>query len=117
MVYSTMITSMAKITPASGVLNDAAIAAAAPQATRIRILLFGQLQARAQQRGDRRIQVYARCLAANRLTAGECDRAAEKLHHKIAPRHVALVIVQSFEDMHDTNRARRGGYKPVAHTE
>lgn len=41
MVYSIMMTSMEKITPASGVLNEAAMAAAAPQATSTRMLLFG----------------------------------------------------------------------------
>src|SRR5215470_4611009 len=40
-VYSISTTSMAKATPASGVLNDAAIAAAAPHATSTRRLLFG----------------------------------------------------------------------------
>ncbi len=41
MVYSINTTSMAKITPASGVLNDAAMAAATPQAASMRRLLFG----------------------------------------------------------------------------
>ena len=42
MVYSIKMTSMAKITPAKGVLNDAAMAAAAPQPTKTRMLLFGR---------------------------------------------------------------------------
>ncbi len=42
--YSIMMTSSAKITPARGVLNDAAIPAAAPLATRVRILLLGNLK-------------------------------------------------------------------------
>ena len=41
MVYSIMTTSIAKMTPAIGVLKDAAIAAAVPQPTRARILLLG----------------------------------------------------------------------------
>ena len=41
-VYSIITTSMAKMTPAMGVLNEAAIAAAVPQATRMRMLLFGR---------------------------------------------------------------------------
>ncbi len=42
MVYSIITTSMAKITPASGVLKEAPMAAAIPQATRVRILLLGR---------------------------------------------------------------------------
>ena len=38
-----MTTSIAKITPARGVLKAAAIAAATPQAIKIRTLLFGTL--------------------------------------------------------------------------
>ena len=41
MVYSIITTSMAKMTPDIGVLNEAEIAAAQPQATRVRMLLFG----------------------------------------------------------------------------
>ena len=41
MVYSIITTSMAKITPEIGVLNDAEIAAAQPQATNVRMLLLG----------------------------------------------------------------------------
>ena len=41
-VYSIRITSIAKITPARGVLKEAAIPAAAPQATKVRILLLGK---------------------------------------------------------------------------
>ena len=39
MVYSMSTTSIAKMTPASGVLKDAAMAAAVPQATNVRKLL------------------------------------------------------------------------------
>jgi len=42
MVYSIITTSMAKITAASGVLNEAAIPAAAPQPTSVRTLLLGK---------------------------------------------------------------------------
>src|SRR5690554_1462403 len=42
MVYSIITTSMAKITPAIGVLNDADMAAAQPHATRVRMLLLGK---------------------------------------------------------------------------
>ena len=41
MVYSIITTSMAKMTPANGVLNEAAMAPAEPHAIRIRILLLG----------------------------------------------------------------------------
>ena len=40
-VYSIITTSRAKMTPASGVLKDAAMPAAVPQPTRVRMLLFG----------------------------------------------------------------------------
>src|SRR5690554_5033719 len=43
MVYSIITTSMAKITPAIGVLNEAEMAAAQPQATSVRMLLLGSL--------------------------------------------------------------------------
>lgn len=42
-VYSIITTSMAKMTPEIGVLNEADMAAAQPHATRVRILLFGSL--------------------------------------------------------------------------
>src|SRR5690554_3879508 len=42
MVYSIITTSMAKITPEMGVLNEAEMAAAQPQATRVRMLLLGR---------------------------------------------------------------------------
>ena len=42
-VYSNITTSIAKITPAIGVLNDAAMAAAMPQPTSRRILLLGSI--------------------------------------------------------------------------
>ena len=42
MEYSIMTTSIEKMTPASGVLNEAAIAAAMPQAASVRLLLFGK---------------------------------------------------------------------------
>ena len=45
-VYSITTTSMAKITPASGVLKPAAIAAATPQHTKVRVLLFGTFKYR-----------------------------------------------------------------------
>ena len=45
MVYSTITTSMAKMTPASGVLKDAAMAAALPQATSERTQLLGTANA------------------------------------------------------------------------
>jgi hypothetical protein len=45
MVYSIITTSIAKMTPARGVLKDPAIAAAVPQATRVRILLLGNSNA------------------------------------------------------------------------
>jgi len=41
MVYSITTTSIANITPAKGVLKPAAIAAATPQQTKVRVLLFG----------------------------------------------------------------------------
>ena len=40
-VYSNRMTSTANITPATGVLKEAEIAAAAPQAARVRKLLWG----------------------------------------------------------------------------
>ena len=40
--YSIITTSMAKMTPAIGVLKEADIAAAVPQPTSVRILLFGR---------------------------------------------------------------------------
>ena len=43
MVYSIKMASIAKMTPARGVLNDAAIAAATPQAVSVRKLLLGNL--------------------------------------------------------------------------
>src|SRR5690554_197212 len=43
MVYSIITTSMANITPEIGVLNEAEIAAAQPQATNVRMLLLGNL--------------------------------------------------------------------------
>ena len=42
MVYSIITTSMAKMTPAMGVLKEAAIPAAVPQATSTRRLLWGR---------------------------------------------------------------------------
>ena len=41
MVYSIITTSMAKMTPEIGVLKEAEMAAAQPQATSVRMLLFG----------------------------------------------------------------------------
>ena len=41
MVYSIITTSMAKITPEMGVLKEAEMAAAQPQATSVRMLLLG----------------------------------------------------------------------------
>ena len=58
--YSIMTTSMAKITPAMGVLNDAPIAAADPQATSVRTQLSGSRRA-----SPSRLEV-----AAPRCTAG-----------------------------------------------
>ena len=49
MVYSIRITSMAKTTPASGVLKDAPIAAAQPQANSVRVLLSGSANRRPSQ--------------------------------------------------------------------
>ena len=46
MVYSIITTSMAKMTPAMGVLKLLAIAAAVPQATIVRMLLLGKREAR-----------------------------------------------------------------------
>jgi hypothetical protein len=43
-LYSNARTSSAKITPASGVLNEAAMPAAVPQAAMFRILLFGNVR-------------------------------------------------------------------------
>jgi len=45
MVYSIITTSMAKMTPAIGVLNEPAMAAAVPQATSVRTLLLGSSNA------------------------------------------------------------------------
>ncbi len=44
-VYSIITTSMAKMTPAMGVLNDPPMAAAVPQATRVRKALLGSSRA------------------------------------------------------------------------
>ena len=60
MVYSIITTSMAKMTPAIGVLNDAPMAAAEPQATNVRTLLLGSRKA-----SPSRLEV-----AAPRCTAG-----------------------------------------------
>jgi hypothetical protein len=44
MLYSSSTISIAKATPASGVLKEAAMAAALPQATRVRMVLLGSLK-------------------------------------------------------------------------
>ncbi|OYY56432.1 MAG: hypothetical protein B7Y53_01845 [Halothiobacillus sp. 28-55-5] len=48
-VYWRTMSSSAKITAASGVLNEAAIAAAAPQPTKVRTLLWGKSSDRPSQ--------------------------------------------------------------------
>ena len=49
MVYSIITTSIAKMTPAIGVLKEAPMAAAEPHATRVRMLLFGRSDGVAEQ--------------------------------------------------------------------
>ena len=64
MVYSIITTSMAKMTPATGVLKEAEIPAAVPQATSTRRLLWGRRRLLADAADRRRAEMDRRPLTA-----------------------------------------------------
>ncbi|MEJ2575697.1 MAG: chloride channel protein, partial [Gammaproteobacteria bacterium] len=100
-VYSSITTSSAKMTPARGVLKEAAMPAAVPQPTRVRMALLGsavvgQRQALSEQTAGGRAQVDVRSLAADRVAGDDGDGGADELKDQAAQRDVALVVGHAF---------------------
>ena len=94
---------MAKATPASGVLNEAAMPVGDTAGGGDAQGVVWQLQPLRRQVAAGRAQMSAGALAPDGLAADNGQGTADELRQGIAPGHAALVILQPLQHMQDTD--------------
>ena len=104
--YSIITTSMAKMTPAIGVLNEAPIAAAVPQATSVRTQLSGSRNASPEQAGSCRAKMHGWPLAPARESHCETHDDAGELVQCALPGQAAAMTCKPLHDVDDAEAAR-----------